>query len=782
MSVSRREFLKSTAAATVASTLGIKLALPAPAAGQSDVEKWVKGTCRYCGVGCRIYIGVKNGKAVAVKGVPDAKTNYGFICMKAFLQYKIYHHPDRIKYPLLRKGNKFVRISWDKALDLMAKKFANAIKKYGPDSVGYYGSGQALTEETYLAQKIFRAGIGTSNVDGNPRLCMASAVGGYLTTYGADEPSGSYSDIEHATCFFLIGTNQSEAHPIIFRRVMTRKLENPDKVKVIVADPRITPTSRIADLHLQFLPGTDLAVMHAMAQVIIEEELYDKHFVENFVAFKTVGPDGKPRNMTFEEYKQFLQDFTPEKAEQISKCPADKIRQAARWFAKADATFSMWTMGLNQRTRGVWANNLVHNLHLLTGQIGKIGADAFSLTGQPNACGGVREAGGLCHILPGHRKVANPKHREEIAKIWNIPVERLPKKPGYHTVEMFRALADGRLKALIVLCTNPAQSLPNVGPVRKGFERKDNFVVVFEAYPSRTAELADLVLPAPILFEKEGVYGCSERRSQYTFKGLEPPGEAKPEVWALREFALRLSKELKDPVIAQIVEHLKSTEDIWNEYRKCTVGRDMDLWGAPYERLKKLPDGLQWPVPSVDHPGTVKRFVKGMDILAKGPEPIQFYGHPDKRAWVWARPYKGPAEAPDAEYPFYLTTIRVIEHWHTMTMTGRVPELMRGFSYTYVEINPKDAKKLGIRNGDMVEIASRRGKVVVPAKVVEGPIEGVVAVPFHDQDLQRMINFVTIDAFDAGSKQPEFKICAVKIRKVSGPKRVKPTIVGLEVV
>jgi len=784
MGMKRRDFVKTTAAAAVASALGVSLKIPSARAevppGEKDVDKWVKGTCRFCGVGCRMYLGVKNGKAVAVKGVENSKTNFGFLCMKAFLQYKIYNHPDRLKYPLLRQKNgEFKRISWDKAMDIMATKFAKAIKKYGKNSVAYYGSGQALTEETYLIQKIFRAGIGNSNVEGNPRLCMASAVGGYLTTFGKDEPSGSYADIEKATCFFLIGTNQAEAHPVVFRRVMNRKLSNPDGVKVIVADPRVSPTSRIADLHMQFLPGTDLAVMHAMANVIVNEGLYNKEFVDKFVAFKTV-KNGKPANLTFEEYKKFLDDFTPEKAEKISKCPADQIRKAARWFAKSSATMSMWTMGLNQRIRGVWANNLVHNLHLLTGQIGKPGADSFSLTGQPNACGGVREAGGLCHILPGHRLVAKKAHREQIAKIWGIPEARLPKKPGYHTVAMFKALTDGKIKAMLIHTTNPTQSLPNLTPVIKGFKRKDNFIVVTDIFPTRTTQLADLVLPAAFLFEKPGVYGCTEHRSQLTQKALDPPGEAREEIHIFREFSIRLGKKLKDPVFTHIVKDLKTSEDVWNDYRKCTKGQDVDLWGATYERLRKAPDGLQWPVPTVTSPGTPKRYVKGIDPLAKGKEWIQFYGKPNGRALVWARPYKGPAEMPDAEYPFYLTTVRVIEQWHTMTMTGRVPELLRGFPYSYVEINPKDAKRLGIKHGDMIEIKSRRGKVELPAKIVEGPMEGIVAVPWHDQNMNRMINFVTIEAFDPGSKEPEYKICAVKIRKISGPRRLKPTTVKMK--
>ncbi|MFW5906182.1 MAG: molybdopterin-dependent oxidoreductase, partial [Desulfobia sp.] len=382
MAQTRRQFIKRTAALSAASYAGLNLPFTAEKSLTEAAEKnsWHRGTCRLCGTGCRVELQVKNGKAVALRGVKDSRTNYGYLCMKGMLFYKLMDHPDRLTKPLYRekKTDKFQEISWDKALDIAASRFAGIIKEHGNDSVGYYGSGQALTEETYLFQKVFRGGLQTNNVEGNPRLCMASAVGGYLTSFGADEPIGGYADLEKAECFFIIGSNTAEAHPVLFRRLMRRKLDNKDKVKVINADPRISQTSRIADLHIQFDPGTDLALLNGMAYVIIEEELYDQKFIDQYVTFK---------KGDFEAYRNFLADYTPEKVAKICKgnMTPDMVRQAARWFAKSGGTVSLWTMGINQRKHGVWANNLIHNLHILTGQLLTPGADSLSLTGQPNA-------------------------------------------------------------------------------------------------------------------------------------------------------------------------------------------------------------------------------------------------------------------------------------------------------------------------------------------------------------------------------------------------------------
>ena len=769
MNITRRQLLKYSAALAAASAIGLDLVMPKELLGaEADVEKWVKGVCRYCGAGCGVYAGVKGGKVVAVKGDKD-NWNKGFLCLKGNFLPAIMTAPDRAKYPLLRKGNTFVRISWKEAMDLMVDKFAAAYTK-DPQSLAFYGSGQAYTEESYFINKVFKGGLGTNNIDGNPRLCMASAAVGYVSTFGKDEPMGAYDDMYHADCFFIIGSNMAEAHPVIFRIVNEQKKRG---AKIIMVDPRKTLSARIADMHMSFIPGNDLAILNAMAHVIVKENLYSKEYVGKHVVFKTMtdpGPPPKIEKVGWDEYVKFLDDYTPEAAEKMSGCPKDDIIKAARMFAQSKATMSFWCMGLNQRTRGVWANNMMHNLHLLTGQINRPGATTFSLTGQPNACGGVRDGGLLSHLLPYGRLVANDKDREDMEKFWDLPAGRIQPKPGPTAVEMFREFGSGKIKAMWIACTNPGQSLPNVDVYRKGMEGKDTFLVVSEAYhPTKTTELADLVLPAALWVEKDGTYGQSERRYQYVEKAINPPAEARPDLDVMIEFANKLFKKLDLEHEGKKLFAFKNSEDVWNEIRLCSKGTAYDFMGMTRARLKKA-HGIQWPCPTEDHPGTVRRYTaKHGDVLVKKFDPqaadVSFYGAKadGNRATIWLRPHKGPAEPPDAEYPYALTTGRQIEHWHTGTMTLNVPELKRSAPSAYVEINPRDAAKLGVKSKDKVRLTSRRGTIVLEAKVIDVPRDGLVFVPMHYPD--KMINSLTNDAFDALSKQPEYKICAVKLEK-----------------
>ncbi|MEA4902468.1 nitrate reductase [Desulfitobacterium sp.] len=753
MELGRRSFLKACAVSAAMVTAGCsKQPKSAQTTGgnsqQTDADEWVKSVCRYCGTGCGVLIGVKKGKVIAVKGDPDNEGNKGLLCAKGYYLPQVITHSERVTKPLIRKDGKFVASTWDEAMELITSKFKEAIEQSGPDSVAFYGSGQALAEEEYVANKLFKGGIGTNNVDGNPRLCMASAVGGYQATFGADEPMGAYDDFNYADVFFFIGSNLAEAHPVLFAKLTDKKRKDPNTV-IIIADPRKHRSHEIADISLQFIPGTDLALLNAMANIIVEEGLTDEEFIAQHTSFS----DGtKP--ITYEEYKTFLKKFTPEYAEKKTGVPAAKLREMTRIFAaKGKNTMSMWTMGINQRTTGVWANTLIHNLHLLTGKICKPGSTSFSLTGQPSACGSVRETGALSHLLPAHRMVANAKHRGEIAKIWGIPPEHMSDKIGLHTMELFKACGDGRVKALWVMCTNPAHSLPNVSAYREGFDKV--FMVVSEVFhPTATTQFADVILPAAFWCEKEGVYGNTERRTQHLAKAIDPPGEAKPDLDMLLDFARRLGYGDLFP--------FRTPEDVWNEYLKCTDGTDMEL--ATYPALKEA-HGIQWPVKGHEGTeGTVRRYVAPDDPYVK--EGIDFYAAPNHKAVIFARPDKGPAEVPDAEYPFYLTTGRVLEHWHTATMTGKCDALMRAVPEQYVEINPKDATKLGINDGDKVRLVSRRGKVEILARVGHAgvPQPGLLfALWFQSNPL---VNEVTIDAVDPGSKEPEFKICAVKLEKV----------------
>jgi nitrate reductase NapA len=752
MKVSRRDFLKAIAVSSALVSAGCSLntdskGMQGPAA-QQDVEQWVKGVCRYCGVGCGVMAGVNKGRIVAVKGDQENSVNKGRLCIKGILLPKIMDTKDRLRYPLIRKDGQLVRATWDEALDLVAQKLKEAIDQHGKDAVGFYASGQNIAEEGYLINKLFKGAIGTNNVDGNPRTCMASAVTGYITTFGKDEPMGAYADIEKADVFFIIGSNMAEAHPVLYSRLIDRKNSDPN-VKIIVADPRRTRTADAADIVLQFVPGTDLALMNSMAYVILEEGLSDQAFIDKHTNFML-----GDQKITQEEFKQFIADYAPEKVAELCDIPAAQIREGARLFAASGRnTMSMWTMGLNQRIKGTWANNLVHNLHLLTGKICKPGNTPFSLTGQPSACGSIREVGVLSHMLPAHRLVVNPKHREEIAAIWKIDPARISPKPGYHTMDMFKAAVSGTLKVLWVMCTNPGQTIPNSSFYRKGMEQ--TFMIVSEAYhPTRTSELASVVLPAALWMEKEGIYGNGERRTQHIAKAVEPIGEAKPDVWALIEVAKRLGYGDMFPY--------KNNEEIWEEYRKCTVGTHMDL--PSYARLRKE-RGLTWPVPDPEGPGTYIRYAAPYDPFVQ--EGVKFYGKPDGRAVIYARPQANPQEMPDGEYPFFLSTGRILEHWHTSTMTGNVPELKRAAPEAIVEIHPSDAEKAGIKEGDYVNVTSRRGEVRVKAKINGRgqPRPGMVFVTMHDAELARMINFVTIDAVDDISKQPEYKLCAAKIAK-----------------
>ncbi len=520
MNITRRDILKLSIAASAAAAVGIPLTAHAQGAaattGGADVDKWVKGVCRFCGTGCGVYIGVKGGRVIAMKGNPDAKTNFGYLCVKGSMIHKFMYHPDRLTTPMIRNtSGKLEPATWDQALDLITKKFKDYQTRFGKDSVAYYGSGQCTTEESYTFNKLWKGGFGSNMVEGNPRLCMASAVAGYLTTLGSDEPAGTYADFESTKCIFITGSNTSEAHPILFRRIWERKKKDPT-VKIIVCEPRKTKTSDIADLWLPIDPGTDLAVFHALAYEIIKNGWHDTAYMEKLTRIT----DGE-KTFTIDEYTKFLSQFDADTVSKMTRCPAKNIRQAAEWFAKSGATMSIWCMGLNQRSRGVWANNLVHNLHLITGNFGKPGADSFSLTGQPNACGGVRETGSLSHLLPGCRPVANPAARAQVEKAWRVAEGKIDPKPGLDTIAMFASLgaendASKPVKAIFISTTNPAQTLPNLPKYIPNMQA--GFLVVADIFPTRTTQFADVVLPAAFLYEKGGVYGCSERRSQLTEK------------------------------------------------------------------------------------------------------------------------------------------------------------------------------------------------------------------------------------------------------------------------
>ncbi len=767
----RRSFIKSAAATSAVATAaslfpGISFADWKKQTGSNGMITWKKAPCRFCGTGCGVLVGVSGDRAVAVKGDPKCSVNKGLCCVKGYHSVQALYGKDRLTRAQVRKNGKMVEVPVSEALDLIAAKMKETIKKHGKDSVAIYGSGQWTIPDGYVASKLFKGCIGTNNVEANARLCMASAVTGFLTSFGLDEPMGCYEDIENANVFVTWGNNMAEMHPVLFSRMLAARKRKKDVILIDFAT-RTTRTSQAADKSILFRPQTDLAVANAICHEIIRNNWVNWDFVNKHVSFhkgKTNIGYGledhfafkdKAENMTFEEYKEFLREYTPEKVEKISGVPAKDIRYLASLYGdpKKKVT-SFWCMGMNQHTRGTWINNLVYNIHLLVGKISTPGNSPFSLTGQPSACGTVREVGTLTHKLP-HGVVMKEEARKMAAEIWDVPVSNIDPKPTYHTVEMFRALDRGDIRFMWIQVTNPMVTMPKLKRYRNGALKEDRFIVVSDVYPTPTTDVADVILPAAMWVEQEGMFGNSERRTQHFEQIVPPPGEAMSDTWQIIEVARRLGFEKqfpwgKDEYIGKI----------WEEYRRFHASPKHNM--APYEVLKKR-SGVQWPF--VNGRETRWRYNAKYDPAVSNGEEFHFYGKKDNRAWIWARPYEPAAESPDQEYNFWLNTGRVIEHWHTGSMTRRVPILHNAVPSSYVEINPEDAAELGVVNGEMVKIISRRGEIVMPASINGRgvPPRGMVFVPFFDE--KYLINEVTLDAFCPISKQPDYKKCAVRLEK-----------------
>lgn len=800
----RRDFIRANAmaAATLAAT---RLARGDAAAAAVDPAlrvragedvAWNKAPCRFCGTGCHVQVGVKAGKVVAIAGDQHAEVNKGLLCVKGYHVGLALYGRDRLTQPLLRKNGKQVPVSWEEAIETIARRILDE-----PSGFAFYGSGQWTIPEGYAANKLMKGAIASNQIDPNARLCMASAVTGFLSTYGVDEPAGCYDDLDACNVLILWGNNPAEMHPVLFSRVVDRRSKG-QKIEIIDIGTRRTRSSGFADRFLLFKPHTDLAIANGILALLIERGTWDKKFVENHCAFRA---DASPATLegaaiSFDEYKKRIAEYTPERVQEISGVPAAEIRHLADLFGRRELRItSLWCMGMNQHTRGTAINNLVHGVHLLSGHFGRPGDAPTSLTGQPSACGTVREVGTLGHALPGGLVVAKADHRSKAEEIWNLPAGRIREKPGYHTVEMWKRFCTpraqgGDINTLWVQVTNPAQTLPNrnayFDPSRKLPEK---FLIVSDVYPTETTRAADLVLPSALWVEKNGMFGNSERRTQQWYRMVKPPGQARDDCWQTIAVARRLhdkgfegtrdkdgrflftvKNQRGDEVPIWRWEHyydVNVDEALFEEYRRFTRFKHKDL--APYQEYVKA-RGLRWPVvqkPDGSWRETRFRF-SGFDdpYVAKGKE-FDFYHSTSKdgRAQIWFRPYEPPPEAPDAEYPFWLCTGRVLEHWHSGTMTRRIPPLKQAMPNAYVEVNPSDAARLGIANGDLVLVESRRGQVTAPAWI-EGrgsPPEGSVFVPFFDETL--LINRVTLEAYDPWSKQPDYKKCAVKLAKVKEP-------------
>lgn len=774
----RREFLKKMAtmsAMTAAAALvpGIIFAEEQNANLPSGNINWTKAPCRFCGTGCGILVGEQNGKAVGVKGDPNCEVNKGLLCVKGYHQTMCIDAKDRFTKALVKKNGVMVETPLEEALDLVASKMKETIETHGKDSVSMFTSGQSTIPEGYVASKLMKGAIGTNNLDCNARLCMASAVTGFLTSFGADEPMGCYEDMDHADVIVTWGNNMAEMHPVLFSRLLDQK----QKRNLLIIDfaTRKTRSSIASDKSIMFEPQTDLAVANAIAYEIVKNGWVDNRFVEehcNFNKGKTnIGygtEDGfkfkdKAENISFDDYKKFLEDYTPEKVSKLSGVSVKDIKYLASLYGNPNKKVtSFWCMGTNQHTRGTWMNNLIYNIHLLTGKISSPGNSPFSLTGQPSACGTAREVGTFTHKLP-KGVVTNEAHRKKAAEIWKVPVENIPSKPTYHATEMFRALDRGDIKFMWIQATNPLVSLPNLRRFRAGAKKDGRFIVVSEVFPTPTTDVADVILPSAWHIEKSGMYGNSERRTQHWDKIVEAPGDATPDAWMFIEVAKRMGYGKLFPYSKE-----NHHEEIYNEYRQFHAGKKHNM--APLDVLKRE-SGVVWPfIEDEKNPAggksTLWRYNAKYDPACDNGKDFHFYGKKDGKAIIWQRPYEAPAESPDQEYPFWLNTGRVVEHWHTGSMTRRIPILHRAVPNAYVEIHPDDAKKIGVVDGSPVKVTSRRGSMTLPAAIDQRgmPTKGQVFVPFFDENM--LINDVTLDAFCPISKEPDFKKCAVKIEKV----------------
>lgn len=831
MKISRRDYIKTNAVMAAATAMGMSstaLASNLVTDASKTGLKWDKAPCRFCGTGCSVMLATKSGKIVASHGDVLSPVNKGLNCVKGYFLSKIMYGKDRLEKPLLRKTNgkydkngKFEPVSWDEAFDVMAEKFKAALKDKGPSGVGMFGSGQWTVWEGYAAAKLYKAGFRSNNIDPNARHCMASAVGGFMRTFGIDEPMGCYDDFEAADAFILWGANMAEMHPILWTRLTDRRLSAPH-VKVAVLSTFEHRCFDLADIPMVFTPQTDMVILNYIANHIIQSGNVNKDFVAKHTNFKIGLTDigyglrpshplekaaknaskaGGAKNGSFEEYAKFVSTYTLDKAHEMSGVSKEHLQALAEIYADPKTkVMSLWTMGVNQHTRGVWTNNLIYNLHLLTGKISQPGNSPFSLTGQPSACGTAREVGTFAHRLPADMVVMNPKHRKLAEEIWKLPEGTIPPKPGYHAVLQNRMLKDGKLNAYWVQVNNNMQAAPNMMEEGlPGYRNPDNFIVVSDAYPTVTAQAADLILPTAMWVEKEGAYGNAERRTQFWHQLVRAPGESKSDLWQVMEFSKRFKieevwprelidkkpeyrgKTLFDVLFANGEVNAYPESDIeagyenheskdfgfyvqkglFEEYARFGRGKAHDL--ASFDTYHNN-RGLRWPV--INGRETKWRFREGSDPYVKKGKGFEFYGKPDGRAIIFSLPYEPPAESPDEEYPFWLSTGRVLEHWHSGSMTQRVPELYKAFPDAVCYMHPDDAEKLNMRRGDQVRVASRRGAIItrVETRGRNKPPKGLVFVPWFDAS--QLINKVTLDATDPISKQTDFKKCAVKLEKV----------------
>ncbi|MDH5835003.1 nitrate reductase [Luteimonas kalidii] len=717
------------------------------ATGLPVERRSTRSTCCYCGVGCGVIVHSEHDAAggeriVAVEGDPRHPANYGRLCSKGLaLADSARSLQGRLLQPQLRATRQEARrtVDWGLALDTVAERLSRIVERHGPDSIAFYLSGQLLTEDYYVFNKLAKGLLRTNNIDTNSRLCMSSAVAGYKLAFGADGPPTCYDDLEHAKTVLFAGSNAAYAHPVLFRRLEDAKVRDPG-VRWIVVDPRRTDTAAMADLHLAIQPGTDVALFNGMLHHLVWEGLLDQGFIDAH----TTG---------FGELKALLRDYTPRMSAEICGVPAQDLVTAAEWFGRSPAALSLYCMGLNQSAHGTDKNLALIHLHLATRQLGRPGAGPFSLTGQPNAMGG-REVGGMATMLAAHREIDNDAHRVELETLWTLAPGSLSPRPGLAAVELFDALHSGKVKAVWIACTNPAHSMPDIGRVREALQRAE-YVIVQEAFADTdTVPFADALLPAATWGEKDGTVTNSERRISRVRAAVAPPGQAKPDWWIAREVARRMEARLAAPGAAPLFE-ADAPEQLFDEHRALTVGRDLDIGGLDYARLER--DGpQQWPFRAGHATGEARRYADGVFATADG------------RARFHVTPYKPVAEQTSARFPLRLLTGRLRDQWHGMSRTGRVPQLYAHSPEPGLRMHPDDAARRGLKAGELVRIASKRGDLVLPLELSDEVGSGTVFAAMHwsGQHLSSGgINEVSQPAVDARSRQPELKHAAVRVER-----------------
>ncbi|MDO8703435.1 MAG: nitrate reductase [Sulfuricaulis sp.] len=694
------------------------------------VEKWVYTTCGYCSTGCSIEVGLdKNGQAITSRGVADAPVNRGKLCLKGIFEHELFNSAHRGQVPRLRERffDPYQETTWGTALDKTAAEIQRIQKTHGRDAFAIISTGQILTEEFYTLGKLARGVIGTNNYDGNTTLCMASAVSGYKRSFGSDGPPGCYDDFSHTECLLAIGSNLPEQHPIIYWRL--KEARDKRKFPIIVVDPRVTVFAQMADMHLPVNPGTDLVLLNSLAHVILKENLHD----QDYIAAHTNG---------FEDFAKLVAQYDPTTAAGLCGIDEDTIRHVARLYGKAGAAMTIWTMGINQSTHGSDGVVAINNLNLITGNIGKPGGTSLSITGQCNAMG-TREFSS-CSGLPAYRTLENQNDRAFMADYWGVDQEFFPAKRGLFQTDIFPAIETGQIKGLWLIATNPMSSMPNTPRIRKTLEQLE-FLVVQDAYADvETTQYAHVYLPAALWGEKAGVFTNTERRVNIVRQVMNPPGEAKSDLWIFNQLAKRFPKNAK-------LRFPETPAEVFEEMRELSKGRLCDYSGMTHDRLEQH-RGLQWPCNDTQPNGSARLYADGK------------FEYADDKAKLIPLPFVDNNERPDEQYPFWLNSGRVVEHWHTRTKTGKIGNLNKFSPTPYIEINPSAAAKLGIDHMAYVRVISRRSDAVIMAQLTERVAPDAVFIPMH---FHECVNRLALGLLDPYSRQPAFKQSAVRLEKIA---------------